>query len=170
MYWIRRIVFWRKLLFHSLFISFFINMASVSILFEQTLYTHIHICVSICVLNNPTKVDTIEHNQLIYIYIYIYRHAYQTLALWFKCSPMARETWVLSQVESYQRLRKWYLMPPCLTLGNIRYGSRVKWVNHGKGVAPSSTPWCSSYRKGNLWVTLDYGHQLYLLIYRCIFD
>ena len=30
-------------------------------------------------------------------------------------------------------------------------------------VAPSPTPWCSSYRKGSLRVTLDYGRQLYLL-------
>ena len=43
-----------------------------------------------------------------------------------ECLPMARETWVQSQVESYQRLKKWYLMPPCLTLSIIRYGSRVK--------------------------------------------
>ena len=28
---------------------------------------------------------------------------------------MALKTWVQSQVESYQRLKKWYLMPPCLT-------------------------------------------------------
>ena len=33
-----------------------------------------------------------------------------------------------------------------------------------KGVAPSPTPWCSSYRKGSLRVTLDYGRQLYLLM------
>ena len=59
--------------------------------------------------------------------------------------------------------KKWYLMPPCLTLSIIRYGSRVKLSNPGKGVAPSSTPWCSSYRKGSLRVTLDYGRQLYLL-------
>ena len=32
-----------------------------------------------------------------------------------------------------------------------------------EGVAPSPTPWCSSYRKGSLRVTLDYGRQLYLL-------
>ena len=32
-----------------------------------------------------------------------------------------------------------------------------------KGVAPSPTLWCSSYRKGSLRVTLDYGRQLYLL-------
>ena len=74
-------------------------------------------------------------------------------------------------------------MPPCLTLINIRYGSRVKWSNPGKGVAPSPTPWCSSYQKGSPWVTLDYdnsivsfrkgsvrvtldyGRLLYLLIY-----
>ena len=76
---------------------------------------------------------------------------------------MARETWVQSQVESYQRLKKWYLIPPCLTLRN--YKVRVKWSNPGKGVAPSPTPWCSSYRKGSLRVTLDYGRQLYLLIW-----
>ena len=29
------------------------------------------------------------------------------------CSPMVRETGAKSQVESYQRLKEWYLMPPC---------------------------------------------------------
>ena len=27
----------------------------------------------------------------------------------------------------------------------IRYGSRVKWSNPGKGVTPFPTAWCSSY-------------------------
>ena len=67
---------------------------------------------------------------------------------------------------SYQRLKKRYLTPPCLTLINIRYISRVKWSNPGKGVVPSPTPRCSSYWKGSLQVTLDYGRQLYLLIWR----
>ena len=58
------------------------------------------------------------------------------------------------QVESYQRLEKWYLMPPCLTLSIIRYRSRVKWINPGKGVVSTPMPWCSSYRKRS---------QLYLL-------
>ena len=53
-------------------------------------------------------------------------------------------------------------MLSCLTLSIIRYVSRVKKSNPGKGVAPSPTPRCSSYRKGSLRVTLDYGHQLYL--------
>ena len=62
---------------------------------------------------------------------------------------MARVTGVQSQVESYQRLKKWYLMPPCLALNTIRWWSRVKWSNPGNGVAPSPTPRCSSYWKGS---------------------
>ena len=54
---------------------------------------------------------------------------------------------------------KWYLMSPCLTISNIRYVSRVKLRNPGKGVAPSPTPRCSSYCKGSLLVALDYGRQ-----------
>ena len=34
-----------------------------------------------------------------------------------------------------------------------------------EGVAPSPTPWCSSYRKGSLRVTLDYGCQLYFYLH-----
>ena len=90
--------------------------------------------------------------------IYIY------MAWWLEWSPMARETWVQSQVESYQRLKKWYLRLLGLTLSIIRYGSRVKWDNPGKGEAPSPIPWCSSYRNESLQVTLVYGRQLYLLL------
>ena len=91
-----------------------------------------------------------------------------------ECSPMVRETGVQSQVVSYQRLKKWYLITPCLTLSNIRYISRVKWSNPGKGVAPSPIPRCSCNWKGSLPVALNYGRQLYLLIsifigYRCGF-
>ena len=42
-------------------------------------------------------------------------------------------------------LKKWYLMPPRLTLSIIRYGSWIRWSNPGKGVAPFPIPWCSSY-------------------------
>ena len=86
---------------------------------------------------------------------------------------MARETWVQSQVESYQRLKKWYLMPPCLTLSIIRYGTRVKWSNPEKGVAPSPTPWCSKLSKRE-----PSGHPrlwsptllllIYIYIYMCV--
>ena len=52
------------------------------------------------------------------------------------------------------------MIPPCLTLCNIRYVSRAKWSNSGKEVAPSPTLWCSSYWKGSILVALDYGRRL----------
>ena len=101
-----------------------------------------------------------------YIYIYIYTGS---LSQWVECSPMIRETWVQSQVASYQRLKKWYMIPSCLTLSNIRYVSRVKWSNPGKGLTPSPTPRCSSYWKGSLLVALDQGRELYYFIYIYIY-
>ena len=75
-------------------------------------------------------------------------------------SSMLQEVWVQSQLDSYQRLKKWYLMTPSLTLSLIRFGSRVKWSNTGKGVAPLPTPWCYSFWKWSPWVTRDYICQL----------
>ena len=75
-------------------------------------------------------------------------------------SPMVQQIGYQSQVESYQRLKKWYLIPPCLTLSIIRYVLRVKWSNPGKGVVLSPTLRCSSYWKGSLRVSLDYSRQL----------
>ena len=72
---------------------------------------------------------------------------------------MIWETRVQSQVESYQRLKEWYLILPCLTLSILR------WSNSGNGVAPSPTSWCSSYRKGCLRVKPDLGRQLYFYLF-----
>ena len=50
---------------------------------------------------------------------------------------MTRETGIQFQVELYQRLKKWYLILPCLIPSIIRDESRVKWVNPGKGIPPT---------------------------------
>ena len=70
-----------------------------------------------------------------------------------------------TQVASYQRREKWYLIPPCLKLSNIRYVSRVKWSYPGKGAAPSPTPRCSNYWKGSLLVVLN-KRETTLLTYK----
>ena len=67
------------------------------------------------------------------MFVYCCNISYMSL---YMCIKRPQETRVQSQVESYQRLKKWYLMPPCLVLSIIRLGSRVKWGNPGKGVAP----------------------------------
>ena len=61
------------------------------------------------------------------------------------------------------------MIPTCLTLSIIRYLSRVKWSNPGKGVASSPTPQYSSYSKGSFQVTLNYGRQLYFTLYIYIY-
>ena len=81
-----------------------------------------------------------------------------------ECSPMAWEIGVQSQVKSYQSLKKWYLTPPCLTLSIIKYVSRIKWSNPGKGVAPFPTPQFGSYWKGSFRLAFDYGRQLYFTL------
>ena len=54
-------------------------------------------------------------------------------------------------------------MLPCLTPGIIRYRSRIKWSNPGKGVTLSPTFWCCSSWKGSLWIAFDYSCQLYFI-------
>ena len=81
-----------------------------------------------------------------------------------ECLPMGWETGVQSQVESYQRLKKWYLILPCLILSIIRYVSRVKWSNPRKEVVPFPTFWCNSYWKRSFQVALNCGRQLYFLL------
>ena len=45
---------------------------------------------------------------------------------------MAQETKIQSQVELYQRFKRWHLMPPCLTLSMTRDESRVIGATQGK--------------------------------------
>ena len=88
-----------------------------------------------------------------------------TLVSCVECLPMAWETGVQSQVESYQRLKKWYLIPRCLTFSIIRYVAREKWSNLGKRVVPTLIPQCCSFWKGSLWVTLAYNCQLFTIYF-----
>ena len=100
----------------------------------------------------------------IYIYIYIYHQVVlqgrisltilslsaikklkpynRTIGIIVSVHQMSQETGVQSQVESYQRLKKWYLMRPCINTYKIRIKDMR--INPGKRVAPSPTPWCSS--------------------------
>ena len=91
------------------------------------------------------------------VYIYIYIYIYSGLEVSVFAKGLGNQGSVL--IESYQRLKKWYLMPLCLTLSIIKYGSRVKWSNPGKWVAPFPASRCSSYWKGSLRVALDYSCQ-----------
>ena len=68
--------------------------------------------------------------------------------LWLEISPVAQETRVQSQVESYQRLKKMVLDTTLLTTQHYKVRIKCKWSNLRKGVAPFLTHRCSSYWKG----------------------
>ena len=53
----------------------------------------------------------------LYVYAYVYMRMFVSVYSYDRVSVPGR---------SYPRLIKWYLIPPCLKLSNIRYVSRVK--------------------------------------------
>ena len=86
----------------------------------------------------------------IYIYIYIYTQAIGLMSRVF-ANGLGDRASIPGRV--YQKLKKMVL--DVTLLNTQHYNVRVKWSNPGNGVAASSTPCCSSYWKGSLWVTLD---------------
>ena len=115
---------------------------------------------------------------LTYIYIYIYIYM-QTFLICFsllvyiyiyrvECSLRVRKTGDQSLVMLFQRLKKWYLIPPCWTLSILWYGSRVKWINPEKGVAHPLHLGVLAIEKGafgSTSTTIAYFSYLYIYIY-----
>ena len=85
------------------------------------------------------------------------------------CLSMARETGIQSQVESYQGLKKWYLMPTCLTLSIITFGSRVNRAIQGKEEHPNLHFSVVAMEKGAYGSPSTTILQLiYIYIYVCV--
>ena len=53
---------------------------------------------------------------------------------------------------------------------NYKIRIKGKMEQSRNGVAPSPTPQCSSYWKGSLQVTFDYGHQLHFFLFNNLFS
>ena len=70
-------------------------------------------------LHARANTHTHTHTHTI-IYIYIW-----SLVWWLQCSSMVRETGCKSLDKSYQKPLKRYIIALCLTLGILRYGSRI---------------------------------------------
>ena len=127
------------------------------------LYIYMCVCVCVCVCVQDRQIDE-RHYCIRYLsYTFIYTYITGSLASGVECSPNGPGDRGSIPGRVIPKTLKQYLILPCLTLSNIRYVSRVKWCNPGKGAAPSPTPQCSSYWKGSLQVALNNGRQLYLL-------
>ena len=61
------------------------------------------------------------------------------------------------------KTQKMVLDPSLLNTQHYKVRIKGKVEQSREGVAPSPTPWCSSYRKGSLRVALDFGRQLYFI-------
>ena len=125
-------------LWHTIFVGLHLHVYIYIYIYIYSLYVSLSVPHSLCPSISLSFSFSLSLSLYIYIYTLIYMHHNLPKPYWVECSPMSSETGVPSEVESYQRLKKWYLMLPCLTLSIIRYGSRVKWSNPGKWVAASS--------------------------------
>ena len=67
------------------------------------------------------------------------------------------------------KTQKMVLDASLLNIQHYKVWIKGKIEQSREGVAPSPTPWCSSYRKVSLRVTLDYGRQLYFYLYIYIY-
>ena len=80
--------------------------------------------------------------------------------------PMVRKIGAQSQVWSYQRLKKWYLMLPCLTLSIIRCISRVTRAILGKNLCPTPHLGAVIIEKGAFRLpSTTVGQPIYIYIY-----
>ena len=114
------------------------------------IYIYIYICVCVCVC-----VCVHIH---IYIYIYIY-----ILVLRVESSPVARETGVQSQVESYQRLQKWY------SIRRIKRKEQCALIHFGV-VANEKRAFGSPSTNTNLHTHTHTHTHTYIYIYNYIYE
>ena len=117
----------------------------------------------VIVPNAPLTIGTIVTFMFHSFYYYYYYYYYYYFLIGIMVRVFANGLGDLGSIPGrvIPQTKKWSLMPPCLTLSITRNASRVKWSNPEKRKVPPPTYWCSSYRKGSLRVTLDYGRQLY---------
>ena len=84
-----------------------------------------------------------------YIYIFIFTYIYVCV---FANDPGDQGS-IPGQV--IPKIQKMVLDAALLNTQYYKVRIRVKWSNPGNGIAPSTIPWCSGYRKGSLRVTFD---------------
>ena len=114
------------------------------------IYTYIFVCVCVCVCVCVSGIS-----------VGVFANALRDLGL------------ISGQVIS--KTHKMVLNPFLLNTQQYKVRMKDKVEQSREKVAPSLTPWCSSYRKGRLRLTLDYDHQLsyplsiYLSIYLYIY-
>ena len=115
------------------------------------------VCVHVCVY-----VYTYIHT---YVYIYIYIYIVPDIGLAVRVFVNGPGDLGSVPGRVIPKTQKMVLDASLLNTQHYKVRIKGKVEQSRKGVVPSPTPWCSSYRKGSLRVTLDYGRQLYFYLY-----
>ena len=108
------------------------------------------------------------------VYIYIYIYIYWSIGLAIRVFATGSGDWgsIPGQVIPKTQ-KKCYLMPPCLTLSIIRYGSRVKWSDPEKGVVTSLHLSVVAIEKGTFGssstLVTNFTYFIYIYIYIYIY-
>ena len=105
-----------------------------------------------------------KHKILIRIYIYIYGLAVRVFANDPGDLGSIPGHTKDSKKKKKKKEKKKVLDASLLNTEHYKVRIKGKVEQSREGVAPSPTHWCSSYRKGSLRVTLDYGRQLFFII------
>ena len=95
-------------------------------------------------------------------FLYYVFFPYWPIGLWVEYSPVAQETGVQSQVESYQRLKKLDTSLLNTLHYKVHIKGKVEQSRERSSIPPK--PQCSSYWKGNLWVVLNYSCYIAIMI------
>ena len=112
-----------------------------------------------------TTLDT--KMEYIYIYIYIYS-AIPDIGLAVRVFINGPGDLGSIPGRVIPKIQKMVLDASLLNTQHYKVRIKGKVEQSREGVAPTPTPWCSSYRKGSLRVTLDYGRPLYFYLYSAI--
>ena len=143
------------------------------ILWVQTLLLFKLIAITWCWLTKQITTDfffdlpLFSHVNALYIYIYIYIYILDLPDIGQGVRVFANRPGDRGSIPGrvIPKTQKMVLDTSLLNTQHYKVRIKGKVEQSREGVAPSPTPWCSSYRKGSLRVTLDYRRQLYLYIY-----
>ena len=139
---------------HKYTIYMYIHTNIYTYIHKYTIYMYIH-----------TNIYTYIHKYTIYMYIYtnIYTYIHKQPDIGLAVRVFANGPEDLGSIPGrvIPKTQKMVLDASLLNTQHYKVRIKGKVEQSREGVAPSPTPWCSSYRKGSLRVTLDYGRQLY---------
>ena len=130
-------------------------------LFMYRIYEEFHV-------NLWAKTNKINQIKVVFLFVITYIYIYIYIKPAYCCNRVfANSLWDRGSVSGrpIPKIQKMVLDASLFNTQHYKVRIKGKWSNPWKGVVSFPTPWCSSYWKGSLQVTLQYGRPTYIYIY-----